>query len=94
MMTYQNLLVKFKHGRNDLVEAILEKYDDGKLPATHARGSSPIDGIFCPEGIHITKGGYVDHLDCPGNHCALYADILIRQLIGEAKDRRTRQTTS
>ena len=77
-----------------LVEVILDKYDDGTAPATHARGSSPIDGIFCSEGMHITKGGYVDHLDCPGDHCALYADISIRQLIGEAKDRRTRPTTS
>ena len=81
------LKLKLKLG---LVEVILEKYDEGTVPATHARGSSPIDRIFCSEGMmHIAKGGYVDHLNYPGDHCALYADISIRQLIKEAKDWRT-----
>ena len=80
--------------RLGLVEVLLEKYGEDKAPATHAMGSRPIDGIFCSRGMTITKGGYIDRLDCPGDHSALFLDIPRRQLVGTAKDRKTRPIKS
>ena len=85
-MTDDNSKVsKFAKGLN-MREVILGRHGKNNAPNTYEYGSKPIDGIFVSDGIDIEQGGYIDSLDCPGDHCALWVDIKKTELIGEEQD--------
>lgn len=85
---------KVRQWATGLREVILEKYGHKNAPATHARGSNPIEGFFCTDDINITKGGYVDRILSPGDHSAIYIDVKAKQLIGRPKERTTKPVTT
>ena len=66
-----------------LREVLMEKYGYEEAPATHARGSNPIEGFFCTDDIQITS--YIDRLMSPGDHSAMYIDTESKQLMRSKK---------
>ena len=70
----------------NLREVLLERHGSEQAPKTYEYGSKPIDGIFVSGNIEVEKGGYIDSLDCPGDHCALWIDVKQTDIIGEQQD--------
>ena len=66
-----------------LTEAIIARHKEtyGELP-THKKGSTPIDGIFVSETIHIECGGYLPFGDGPSDHRALWIEVKESTLFG------------
>jgi hypothetical protein len=67
-----------------LREILLEKY--GKGPATHARGSTTIDGVFATANLQLANGFYVPFDKSPGDHRWMVIDLTERALLGRARD--------
>ena len=76
-----------------LRETIMEKHNGITPPNTYMHGKKPIDGIFASMDIEINKGGYIDVLDSPGDHCGLWIDIKKTELVGETMQIQTKKMT-
>jgi len=60
----------------DLIEALTE-LNQGRPPATHNRGSKPIDGIFIPANLlHHSCGSYLNFGNgVPSDHRAVWLEL-------------------
>ena len=85
-MTDDNARVTKFAKKLNMREVILGRHGKQNAPHTYDYGSKPIDGIFVSDEIDIEQGGYIDALECPGDHCALWVDIRKSALIGEEQD--------
>lgn len=68
-------------GEHGIFDVLQERYP-GQAPATHKRGSSPIDGIFASENLLITQGGYEGGRDELSDHRLLWADFTLDSILG------------
>lgn len=67
-----------------LVEAVINRHQ-GSPPATHNRGSKPIDGIFTSKGIDIQACGYLPFGEgIPSDHRAVWIDFTYASTLGHA----------
>ena len=73
-------------------EVITERHGIENAPKTYEYGSKPIDGIFLSDNMNIVKGGYIDSMECPGDHCALWIDIDKKEMIGELQDHNSKRS--
>ena len=85
-MTDDNARVTKFAKKLNMREVILGRHGKQNAPHTYDYGSKPIDGIFVSDEIDIEQGGYIDALECPGDHCALWVDVRKNALIGEEQD--------
>lgn len=67
-----------------MTELMLSQYGPG--PATHARGSKTIDGIFATKKIAITRGCYISLEQSPSDHRWLEIKISEECLLGIPRD--------
>ena len=66
----------------DIINPITERYGRDKAPNTHARGSHPIDAIFCSRSIEMIMGGYEEGMNEISDHQAIWMDITMDSILG------------
>ena len=64
-------------------DAIGSKHPNVPQPATHQRGSRPIDGIFASPESQIERAGWLPPEESPGDHRAGCVDVKWTSLLGE-----------
>ena len=65
----------------DLIPAITGKHGS-KGPATHNRGSLPIDEIFVSSTLQVIAAGYLSYGECGSDHRPLWVDITKTSALG------------
>ena len=65
----------------DLHDVLLRRHGQD-APATHNRGSVPIDGIFCSPTLDIRRGGFLGFDDICGDHRGLWIDLPLHTIVG------------
>ena len=66
----------------NMKEVILNQHPRHDAPATHNRGSKPIDGIFATPIFHDQPCGYLDFTDGPGDHRPTWQDVPLTTIFG------------
>jgi len=63
--------------RHNMTNIIFDRHDPTHAPTTYYRTRSNriVDGMWATPGITITRGGYLEPGDFPGNHSLIWADI-------------------
>ena len=66
----------------DIINHITQRYGEGLAPNTQARGSHPIDAIYCSRSIDMIRGGFDKGMDEISDHRAVWMDITMDTLLG------------
>ena len=75
----------FQQWREDLqlIDCSLSVLDNPQqAPATHNKGTAPIDTILCTAGVEVKKAGYLSFGEGIGDHRPLFIDVQLTSVLG------------